>query len=149
MSIGCHFLPSEQVPTVDQVQQVSARALSRDAADQTVLSRSIVMAGEECERIGCFAHDGQDSLDGDMGEDVVRQQQVLGSPYFLLGSTDAITAQVEGLRALWDLVSVGIPRRRRSLRPCRGPPRRALRAADNAARRAVTRSLGRPPVICL
>jgi hypothetical protein len=99
MSIGCHFLPSEQVPTVDQVQQVSARALSRDAADQTVLSRSIVMAGEECERIGCVAHDGQDSLDGDMGEDVVRQQQVLGSPYFLLGSIDAITAQVEGLRA--------------------------------------------------
>ena len=70
-SIARQFLPSEQVPAVDAVQHVIARAFSSDADDQTVLVLSVVMTGEQFERIGCVAHDRQDGLDCDVGEDIV------------------------------------------------------------------------------
>ena len=70
-SIARQLLPSEQVPAVDEVQYIVARAFSSDADDQTVLVFPIMVAGEELERIGCVAYDGQDGLDCDVREDVI------------------------------------------------------------------------------
>jgi len=66
-------LPPEQVPAVNEVQQFVTGADAGNATDQTVLILSIVMAGEECKRIGRVAHDRQDGLNGDVSEDVVRR----------------------------------------------------------------------------
>jgi probable F420-dependent oxidoreductase len=60
------------------------------------------------------------------GQRQITPEQVLVSPYFLLGSMDEITQQVEALRAQRDLVFLGIPRRCRKFRYCRSPPGRTL-----------------------
>jgi hypothetical protein len=70
-SISCQFLPAQQVPAVDQVQQFVRRALANDADDEAVLMLAVVVAREEFNRIGRIAQNGKDTLDGGVGKHVI------------------------------------------------------------------------------
>src|SRR6266545_2179248 len=67
-AVAGELQPAEQKRAVKQVVQIVARALRRDdSGHKSELLRACVVAGEEGQRVGGVAQDGEGGADGRMG----------------------------------------------------------------------------------